>query len=130
MSGENHQHTNIDPSLVSDRRSVRHRFASSRLSLHLGERTVQKSMARIQEWRATIIAMECKRLRKNLLDMQVSRITTQKLADSCLRREENRQMSRLNDWMIPLSAERGLWELPNLHYAWRLDETEGPHRVR
>jgi len=39
-------------------------------------------------------------------------------------------MSRLNDWMVPLSAERGLWETPDLRHAWRLDETEGPHRVR
>ncbi|KAI0300557.1 beach-domain-containing protein [Multifurca ochricompacta] len=106
--------TKIDPSLVVERRSVRHRFASARLSLQLGERTVQKSMARIQEWRATIILTERKRLRKNLLDL----------------REQTRQVSRLNDWMIPLSAERGLWEVPNLHYAWRLDETEGPYRVR
>ncbi len=58
-------------SLVSERRSgsVRRRFTSARLSLQLGERTVQKSMARIQEWRATIILTERKRLRKNLLDM-------------------------------------------------------------
>jgi len=69
IGGENHQRTRIDPSLVSERRSVRHRFASSKLSLHLGERTVQKSVVRIQEWRATIIVTEGKRLRKNLLDM-------------------------------------------------------------
>jgi hypothetical protein len=69
ISGENHQRTRIDPSLVSERRSARHRFASSKLSLHLGERTVQKSMVRIQEWRATIIATEGKRLRKDILDM-------------------------------------------------------------
>ncbi|KAI0002519.1 beach-domain-containing protein [Russula compacta] len=114
INGGNLPSTKIDPSLVSSRRSVRHRFATARLSLQLGERTVQKSMARIQEWRATIIVTERKRLRKNLLDMK----------------EQNRQVSRLNDWMIPLSAERGLWEIPNLHRAWRLDETEGPHRVR
>ncbi|KAH9006451.1 beach-domain-containing protein [Lactarius hatsudake] len=114
LNGGDSQQTKIDPSLVSSRFSVRHRFASARLSLQLGERTVQKSMARIHEWRATVIATERKRLRKNLLDLK----------------EQNRQVSRLSDWMIPLTAERGLWEVPNLHYAWRLDETEGPHRVR
>ncbi|KAH9965265.1 beach-domain-containing protein [Russula dissimulans] len=114
INGDNIQSTKIDPSLVSERRSVRHRFGSPRLSLQLGERAVQKSISRIQEWRATIILTERKRLHKNLLDLK----------------EQNRQVSSLNDWMIPLSAERGLWEIPNLHRAWRLDETEGPHRVR
>ncbi|KAH9975416.1 beach-domain-containing protein [Lactifluus volemus] len=114
INGGDSQSTRIDPTLVSERRSVRHRFGSARLSLQLGERTVQKSMARTQEWRSTIILTEQKRLRKNYLDW----------------REQNRQVSRLSDWMIPLSAERGLWEKPNLHHAWRLDETEGPYRVR
>jgi hypothetical protein len=67
--GGDSQSTKIDPSLVSERRSVRHRFASARLSLQLGERTVQKSMARIQEWRSTIILTEQKRLRKSFLDL-------------------------------------------------------------
>jgi hypothetical protein len=69
INGGNAESTKIDPSLVSERRSVRHRFTSARLSLQLGERTVQKSMARIQEWRAAIILIESKRLRKNLLDL-------------------------------------------------------------
>ncbi|KAI0273049.1 beach-domain-containing protein [Russula aff. rugulosa BPL654] len=114
INGGNFPSTKIDPSLVSERRSVLHRFGSVRLSPHLGERTIQKSMARIQEWRATIILTERKRLRKSLLDLK----------------EQNRQVSRLNDWIIPLSSERGLWEIPNAHRAWRLDETEGPYRVR
>lgn len=87
-------------------------------------------MARIQEWRATIILTEAKRLRKNILDMLVPFIAIRLVTDLLRRKEENRQKSRLNDWMIPLSAERGLWEVPNLHHAWRLDETEGPYRVR
>jgi hypothetical protein len=69
INGGNYQRTKIDPSLVTERRSGRHRFATARFSLQIGERTVQKSMARIQEWRATIILTERKRLRKNLLDM-------------------------------------------------------------
>ncbi|KAI0067044.1 beach-domain-containing protein [Artomyces pyxidatus] len=106
--------TEIDPSLVADRRSVRHRWASARLSIHLGERTVQKSISRIHEWRTTIIASERKRLRKNVLDLN----------------EYNRQVSRLTEWVLPLTMERGIWEIPEQHRLWRLDETEGPCRVR
>ena len=69
LNGGNFPSTKIDPSLVSDRRSVLHRFGSVRLSPHLGERTIQKSMARIQDWRATIVLTEHKRLRKSLLDL-------------------------------------------------------------
>ena len=69
LNGGDSQQIKIDPSLVSGRRSVRHRFKSARLSLQLGERTVQKSMGRIHEWRATVIATERKRLRKNFLDL-------------------------------------------------------------
>jgi hypothetical protein len=69
INGGNFPSTKIDPSLVLERRSVRYRFGSVRLSSHLGERTIQKSMARIQEWRATIILTERKRLRKSLLDL-------------------------------------------------------------
>ncbi|KAH9026097.1 hypothetical protein EDB84DRAFT_1440213 [Lactarius hengduanensis] len=107
LNGGDSQQTKIDPSLVSSRFSVRHRFSSARLSFQLGERTVQKSMARIHEWRVTVIATERKRLRKNLLDLK----------------EQNRRVSRLSDWMIPLTAERGLWEVPHLHYIWQMDET-------
>lgn len=44
-------------------------------------------------------------------------------------RENRRQVSRLYEWTLMLTAERGLWanQEPRL---WRLDETEGPHRVR
>ncbi|KAI0049337.1 beach-domain-containing protein [Auriscalpium vulgare] len=113
VNGDESQ-TQIDPSLVTDRRTVRHRFASARLSIQLGERTVQKSIARIHDWRTTIIATEKKRLRKNVLDLK----------------EQNRQVSRLTEWVLPLTMERGIWELPLQSHLWRLDETEGPYRVR
>jgi hypothetical protein len=87
-------------------------------------------MARIQEWRATIILTERKRLRKSLLDRYGSLLRLESHLICLFRKEQNRQVSRLNDWMIPLTSERGLWEIPNLHRAWRLDETEGPYRVR
>jgi hypothetical protein len=69
INGGNPQRTKIDPSLLTERRSGRHRFASARFSLQLGERTVQKSMVRIHEWQATIVLTERKRLRKNILDL-------------------------------------------------------------
>ncbi|KAI0317827.1 beach-domain-containing protein [Amylostereum chailletii] len=106
--------TAIDPALVADRRTMRHRFASARLSIHLGERTVQKTMGRLVEWRKTIVAAEKKRLRKNVLDLQ----------------EDNRQKARLTEWVVPLTMERGLWEIPGAHRVWQLDETEGPYRIR
>ncbi|EIN04780.1 beach-domain-containing protein [Punctularia strigosozonata HHB-11173 SS5] len=105
--------TDVDPELVVDNRSVRRRIAA-RLSLQVGERTIQKSFSRIIEWRRTIIDSERKRLRKNLLDL----------------REHNRQISSMGDWATPLLGERGLWARLENHRRWRLDETEGPYRIR
>ncbi|KAJ4474264.1 hypothetical protein J3R30DRAFT_3295344 [Lentinula aciculospora] len=105
--------TNIDPNLVQDTRSVRQRFASARFSMQVGERTVVKTVNRMIEWRQTIRVSERKRLRKNILDL----------------RETRRQVSRLYEWTLILTAERGIWANQELR-QWRLDETEGPHRIR
>ncbi|KAF9067929.1 beach-domain-containing protein [Rhodocollybia butyracea] len=105
--------TNIDPSLVQDTRTVRQRFVSARFSVQVGERTVIKTVTRMIEWRKTIRASEKKRLRKNILDL----------------RESRRQVSRLYEWTLMLTAERGLWANQEPR-KWRLDETEGPHRIR
>lgn len=64
--------TIIDPKLIVDTRSVRQRLASARISLQVGERTLFKSVMRMQEWRKTIYVSERKRLRKNVLDLYVS----------------------------------------------------------
>ncbi|KAJ8689982.1 beige protein-like 1 [Pleurotus ostreatus] len=107
------ERTAIDPSLVADVRSVRQRIASARLSMQVGERTIMKTVARMQEWRKTIQTSERKRLRKDVLDL----------------REHRRQISRLGDWALLLESERGLW--PHCDdRLWRLDETEGPQRIR
>ncbi|KAH8103359.1 beach-domain-containing protein [Cristinia sonorae] len=110
------QESTIDPSVFSPKRpSRRSRMSSTRLSVHLGERTAQRSIARIHDWRKTVIATEKKRLRKTVLDL----------------REEHRQVASLTEWSTLLTAERGLW--PDVAAAptkWRLDETEGPYRVR
>ncbi|KAJ7639738.1 beach-domain-containing protein [Mycena polygramma] len=105
--------TAIDPQLVVDSRPLRQRIASARFSIQVGERTVVKTMTRMNEWRLTIQSSERKRLRKNILDL----------------RENRRQVSRLTEWSNLLTSERGLWPNPEIR-AWRLDETEGPHRVR
>ncbi|KAL1717715.1 beach-domain-containing protein, partial [Schizophyllum commune] len=105
--------TSIDPQLIVDQRSVRQRIASARFSMQVGERTVIKTMLRIAEWRRTIQTSETKRLRKGLLDL----------------REDRRQAASLYDWVHILTSERGLWPEHRTRH-WRLDETEGPHRVR
>ncbi|KAJ8072576.1 beige protein-like 1 [Marasmius tenuissimus] len=107
--------TAIDPGLVADKRSVRQRIASARFSLQVGERTVIKTITRMTEWRKTIQDSERKRLRKDLLDL----------------RENRRQIARIQDWTHALTAERGLWPNPETkNPLWRLDETEGPQRIR
>ncbi|KAL4252230.1 hypothetical protein ABKN59_005526 [Abortiporus biennis] len=106
--------TTIDPSLIVQKKSRRPRFSTMRLSVHLGERTVQRSIVRINDWRKTVTITEKKRLRKTILDL----------------REEHRQVAALTEWHTLLTAERGLWSTGTGVLVWRLDETEGPYRVR
>ncbi|KAF5370942.1 hypothetical protein D9615_009793 [Tricholomella constricta] len=103
----------IDPSLIVDTRSVRQRIASARFSMQVGERTIIKTVARMTEWRKTIQISERKRLRKTVLDL----------------RETRRQISALYEWTHLLTSERGLWPDQSTR-LWRLDETEGPYRIR
>ena len=123
--------TRIDAGLVVDNRSVRQRIASARFSMQVGERTVIKTITRMSEWRKTVQTSERKRLRKTILDMWVTALIKEGglLLISIHRREHRRQISRLTEWTYLLTSERGLW--PH-HEAilWRLDETEGPHRIR
>lgn len=44
-------------------------------------------------------------------------------------REHHRQAERLTQWRIGLLMEPGLWST-STERKWRLDETEGPYRVR
>ena len=104
----------INPSAIMQGRPRHGRRESSRLSIHLGERTVQRSNTKIQEWRKNVTATERKRLRKNILDL----------------REQRRQISRLTEWATVLMTERGLWAAPEEEQKWKLDETEGPFRIR
>lgn len=68
-SGDRPASTAIDPALVADKRSRLNRLSSARLSVQVSERTIQKSMARLIQWRQTVITTEKKRLRKNVLDL-------------------------------------------------------------
>jgi hypothetical protein len=61
----------IDPSLLVDGRSVRQRIASARFSIHVGERTIIKTITRMSDWRKNIQVSEHKRLRKSFLDLYV-----------------------------------------------------------
>ncbi|KAF8635320.1 hypothetical protein AX17_003946 [Amanita inopinata Kibby_2008] len=103
----------IDRSLVSDNRSVRQRVVSGKFSMQVGERVVTKTMMRTAEWRRVVKESEKKRLRKNIQDL----------------REYRRQVPRLQEWTQSLTSERSLWPQPQRR-MWRLDETEGPHRIR
>ncbi|EKM77777.1 hypothetical protein AGABI1DRAFT_121854 [Agaricus bisporus var. burnettii JB137-S8] len=107
------ERTTIDPSLVADTRTVRQRLASARFSLQVRERTIIKIVTRIAEWRKTVQISEEKRLRKAFLDL----------------RETRRQVSQIKNWTQLLTSERGLWPTQGKQ-LYRLDETEGPHRMR
>ena len=58
----------VDPDTVIDHRTRKLRL-SGRFSEQVGERTTNKSLARMHEWRNTITTTERKRLRKTVLDL-------------------------------------------------------------
>lgn len=45
-------------------------------------------------------------------------------------RENQRQIASLTDWVKVVTNERGLWVNPTAEPQWKLDDTEGPYRVR
>ncbi|PIL27451.1 hypothetical protein GSI_10600 [Ganoderma sinense ZZ0214-1] len=108
------QETSVDTATIVGTKSRRRRMASIRLSMQLGESAVKRSIIRIHDWRKSVVITERKRLRKTVLDL----------------REHNRQVASLTDWTTVLTTERGLWAKSGVMSRWRLDETEGPYRVR
>jgi hypothetical protein len=52
------------------------------------------------------------------------------MTDALASREQNRQIEALEDWAYLLVSERGIWARPEREPKWRLDETEGPNRIR
>jgi hypothetical protein len=61
----------INPELIPGRRMNRHKSSSS-INSTVSERTAQKSMQRLQDWRKTIMISERKRLRRTAIDMCVA----------------------------------------------------------
>ena len=45
-------------------------------------------------------------------------------------RENQRQIAGLTDWVKLLTNERGIWANTTAEPQWKLDDTEGPYRVR
>ncbi|KAG0697567.1 hypothetical protein DFH29DRAFT_1003625 [Suillus ampliporus] len=76
--------------------------------------TVRKASGRIEEWRKTILASERKRFRQTLLDLQ----------------EKRRRIVSFEESVSASATERDIWSHTARKRMWRLDETEGPHRVR
>lgn len=120
----------IDPKLIPARRMSRHRSSSSISST--SERAVQKSMQRLQDWRKTIMVSERKRLRRTAIDMWVeSWLSCGPILMWCTpSRENQRQIAGLTDWVKIVTNERGLWANTTTEPQWKLDDTEGPYRVR
>lgn len=52
------------------------------------------------------------------------------LIQRTLSRENQRQIAGLTDWVKVVTNERGLWTNTTAEPQWKLDETEGPYRVR
>ncbi|KAG8908740.1 hypothetical protein FRB99_002978 [Tulasnella sp. 403] len=78
-------------------------------------RSTSKAVDRTSSWRQLIVNAEKKRLRKAHQDQ----------------REYVRQLRRPEEWHDMLHAEEyGLWPVLAELKLWRLDETEGPMRVR
>ncbi|KZT37329.1 beach-domain-containing protein [Sistotremastrum suecicum HHB10207 ss-3] len=90
-------------------------LSGSRLGLKVVvDSTLQKTLSRLQEWRAIISKTEMRRLQKHVADL----------------RERHRSADALNEWQLPLVSEPGLWADETDPHHWRLDLTEGPFRVR
>ncbi|KAG2136966.1 uncharacterized protein EDB93DRAFT_1253823 [Suillus bovinus] len=76
--------------------------------------TVCKASARLEEWRKTILVSERKRFRQTLLDLQ----------------EKRRRVASFEENVSASTTERDIWPHMAGKRVWKLDETEGPHRVR
>ncbi|KAG1810733.1 hypothetical protein EV424DRAFT_1422048 [Suillus variegatus] len=87
--------------------------SGSRLGLAQAD-TVCKASARLEEWRQTILVSERKRFRQTLLDLQ----------------EKRRRVASFEENVSVSTTERDIWSHSARKRVWKLDETEGPHRVR
>ncbi|KAG8952301.1 hypothetical protein FRC04_004729 [Tulasnella sp. 424] len=100
------------PSLL--RRSMTFRQSLRFDSARAVDRSCVKALDRTNTWRQLIISAEQKRLRKAHQDQ----------------REYIRSLHRPEEWHEQLHSERGLWPKKQDLPLWRVDETEGPVRIR
>lgn len=105
--------------------------SGSRLGLAQAD-TVCKASARLEEWRQTILVSERKRFRQTLLDLCliVHAPATSKCTDCCYRQEKRRRVASFEENVSVSTTERDIWSHSARKRVWKLDETEGPHRVR
>jgi hypothetical protein len=87
--------------------------SGSRLSLAQAD-TVRKASAHLEEWRKTILVSERKRFRQSQLDLQ----------------EKRHRGVSYEESVSASTTERDIWPHIARKRVWKLDETEGPHRVR
>ncbi|KAG1855169.1 hypothetical protein DFJ58DRAFT_716258 [Suillus subalutaceus] len=87
--------------------------SGSQLSLAQAD-TVRKASAHLEEWRKTILVSERKHFRQTLLDLQ----------------ERRRRAASFEESVSASTTERDIWPHLARKRVWKLDETEGPHRVR
>lgn len=109
----------VDPSIIPlpsspKLQATKPGFRYSLPKIDISERNLQRSMTRIAEWRKKTMATEKKRRGKMLQDQK----------------ELQRQAERHVEWRTFLHSEHGIWPRPSERYLWRLDDTEGPFRVR
>ncbi|KIO27820.1 hypothetical protein M407DRAFT_72594 [Tulasnella calospora MUT 4182] len=100
------------PSLI--RRSISFRQSLRFDTTPAVDRNYLKALDRTNTWRQLIISSEQKRLRKAHQDQ----------------REYIRSLHRPVEWQEPLHSQCGLWPTEQDLPMWRIDETEGPVRIR
>ncbi|KAI6157101.1 hypothetical protein BKA82DRAFT_965252 [Pisolithus tinctorius] len=86
---------------------------SSMLAVVRGE-TLRKAINCLDQWRNVIIASEKERYQKMVVDL----------------RERRRRLSSINTGILDVGSERDMWPHLVPERTWRLDETEGPYRMR
>ncbi|KIK26284.1 hypothetical protein PISMIDRAFT_271223 [Pisolithus microcarpus 441] len=78
------------------------------------EETLRKAIICLDQWRNIIIASEKERYQKMVVDL----------------RERRRRLGSISAGILKAGSERDVWPHLVPERTWRLDETEGPYRMR
>ncbi|KAI6008605.1 hypothetical protein EDC04DRAFT_2871453 [Pisolithus marmoratus] len=78
------------------------------------EETLRKAIICLDQWRNVIIASEKERYQKMVVDL----------------RERRRRLGSISGGILKVGSERDVWPHLVPERTWRLDETEGPYRMR